>query len=177
MMGFGVAGGLAAHLMGVLVGGICALLIGQSILGRGWPKAERPAGLYGYMVGYMGAFTAYGLLSNADVVLVKHYFPADQAGVFAKAAMVARIVLFLPAPVAAAMFPKVTSSGESSQASRRTLIKALMLVGLMVGLMFYMGLVTLPRVAVIFVVPAASDWARPVPLIVATAGVAEAQVT
>jgi glycosyltransferase involved in cell wall biosynthesis/O-antigen/teichoic acid export membrane protein len=131
--GLGVAGGLTAHLVGVMAGGAGALLIVRSILGRGWPKAERPVGLYRYLGGYMGAFAAYGLLSNADVVLVKHYFTADQAGLFAKAAMVARIVFFLPAPVAAAMFPKVTSVGESSQASRRTLFKALVLAGGIVG--------------------------------------------
>ena len=39
------------------------------------------------------------------------------------------------------------------------------------------GLVTLPRAAVIFVVPVASEWARPVLLMVATEGLAEAQVT
>jgi O-antigen/teichoic acid export membrane protein len=133
MVGFGVPGGLAAHLLGVLFGGVGALLIGRSMLGREWPKAERPVGLYRYMLGYMGAFAAYGFLANADVVLVKHYFPAEQAGLFAKAAMVARIVFFLPVPVASAMFPKVTSVGESSKASRRTLLKALALAGLIVG--------------------------------------------
>ncbi len=39
------------------------------------------------------------------------------------------------------------------------------------------GLVTPPRAAVIFVVPVASDWARPVLLMVATEVVADAQVT
>ena len=39
------------------------------------------------------------------------------------------------------------------------------------------GLVTFPKVAVMFVVPVASDWARPLPLIVATDGVADAQAT
>lgn len=133
LIGLGVTGGFSAHLAGMAVGGVCAVLIVRSILGRGWPKAERPAGFYRYMWGYMGAFAAYGILSNVDVVLVKHYFSAEQAGVFAKAAMVARIIFFLPTPVAGAMFPKVTSAGESTAASRRTLLKALILAGLIVG--------------------------------------------
>jgi glycosyltransferase involved in cell wall biosynthesis/O-antigen/teichoic acid export membrane protein len=131
--GFGVAGGLSAHLVGVLLGGVFALLICSSMLGQARPRVERPAGFYGYMGRYMFAFAAYGVLSNADVVLVKHYFQADQAGLFAKAAMVARIIFFLPTPVAGAMFPKVTSAGESSQANRRTLFKALVLAGSIVG--------------------------------------------
>ena len=131
--GFSVSGGLAAHLAGVVLGGGGALLICRSMLGGAWPKAQRPAGIYGYMLKYLGAFAAYGLLANADVVLVKHYFSADRAGLFAKAAMVARMVFFLPVPVATALFPKVTSEGDTSQASRRTLLKALALAGLIAG--------------------------------------------
>jgi len=83
----------------------------------------------------MMAFTAYGVLSSADVLLVKHYFLPEQAGIFSKAAMVARMVLFLPGPVCAAMFPKVTSVGESSSATRHTLFKAMVVTGLIMAAM------------------------------------------
>jgi O-antigen/teichoic acid export membrane protein len=85
------------------------------------------------MGGYMAAYAGYAVLSNADVVLVKHYFDAMQAGAFAKAAMVARIVFFLPLPVAAALFPKVASGGETSYASGRTLLKGVLLMGVIVA--------------------------------------------
>ena len=54
--------------------------------------------------------------------------------------MVARMVFFLPGPVCTAMFPKVTSVGESSPATRRTLYKAMVVTGLIVA---SMGLVCL----------------------------------
>ncbi len=82
-----------------------------------------------YMGGYMAAFTGYAVLSNADLILVKHYFDGPQAGAYAKAAMVARIVFFLPQPVAMALFPKVVSGGETSYASGRILFKAVLLMG------------------------------------------------
>jgi O-antigen/teichoic acid export membrane protein len=133
LMGLGAVGALSAHMLGILVSVILSFVICGSLLGKGLPKPERPPGIYVYMRGYLLTFGAYGVLSSADVLLVKSYFPPEQAGIFAMAATVARMVFFLPGPVAAAMFPKVTSAGESSAASRRTLLKAIIVSGLMVA--------------------------------------------
>ena len=47
--------------------------------------------------------------------------------------MWARMAFFLPGPVCSAMFPKVTSVGESSRANYRTLMKAMILTALLGG--------------------------------------------
>ena len=133
LLGLGAAGALGAHMAGLLAAGIFSMVICVSLLGRGWGAVERPAGIYSYMGGYMAAYAAYGILASADVLLVKYFFSGEQAGIFAKAAMVARIVFYLPGPVGQAMFPKVTSTGDSSAASRRTLEKALVVAGAMVA--------------------------------------------
>jgi O-antigen/teichoic acid export membrane protein len=130
--GGAVAGALTGQLVGALLGTVLSFAVCGRLLTRGWPRGERPVGMYAYMGRYMAAFAGLAVLSNADMVLVKHYFDPEQAGAFAKAAMAARIIFFLPQPIAAAMFPKVTSAGEASYASWRTLSKALVLVGLMV---------------------------------------------
>ena len=133
-VGFGANGALVAHVATGLATAVVSMVICKSMLGRGWGVApDRPAGFYSYMTGFLVASAAYGVLSMCDLLLVKYYFPPEQAGVFAKAAMVARIVFFLPGPVAAAMFPKVTSTGDSSMATRRTLRKAIVVSGLMVA--------------------------------------------
>jgi len=85
--------------------------------------------VYGYFVMYMLALGAYGILANADMVFVKRFFDEALAGRFAAAVMPARIVYFLPLPVAYAMFPKIVSSGLSSAPDMRILIKALFMVG------------------------------------------------
>lgn len=135
LVGLGAAGGLTAHALGILLSVVLSLVICGSLLGRTKVTLERPAGIYAYMGGYMAAFTAYGVLSGADLLLVKYYFTPEEAGIFSKAAMVARMVFFLPGPVCSAMFPKVTSSGESSGATRRTLYKAMVVTGLIVASM------------------------------------------
>lgn len=133
LLGLGAVGALTAHMVGLLVSMLLSMAICFSLLGKGLMKPERPAGLYSYMSGFMVTSVALGVLTSADVLLVKYYFSPDQAGIFAKAAMVARIVFFLPGPVAQAMFPKVTSTGESSPASQKTLYKAIVVTGLIVA--------------------------------------------
>ena len=139
LLGLGAVGGLTAHALGIVVSVLLSLVICGVLLGRARISLERPAGIYAYIGGYMAAFTAYGVLSGADLLLVKYYFSPEQAGIFSKAAMVARMVFFLPGPVCSAMFPKVTSAGESSGATRRTLYKAMVVTGLIatsMGLVF-----------------------------------------
>ncbi len=116
-----LAAGLAVTMWGVHV-----------VLGRLWARPARPSGIYAYCGRYLLALTGYSILINADVILAKKFFDPVQAGLFAKAAILARVAFFLPLPVAGAMFPKVVSGGESSAASWHTLLKALALVSLLV---------------------------------------------
>ena len=66
---------------------------------------------------------------NADVVMVKHFFPdANEAGLFARAATIGRTMVFLTMPIAMAMFPKVTSTGSTDAHNWKTLISAILYV-------------------------------------------------
>jgi len=133
LLGLGAIGGLTANMAGLLASVVFSMAVCVSLLGRGRVSMERPAGLYSYMGGYMATVAAFGVLTSADVLLVKYFFSPQEAGVFSKAAMWARMAFFLPGPVCSAMFPKVTSEGGSSRASYRTLMKAMALTGLIGG--------------------------------------------
>ena len=90
-------------------------LEGVDRLGFGLLRGVGPAGrgLHG-TAGYLGRsfamLMAFSLLMMMDVLLVKHYVPGE-AESFARAATVARAIIFLPMPIALAMFPKVVSRG------------------------------------------------------------------
>jgi len=56
---------------------------------------------------------AYATLMTADVILVKHLIPQEDA--FAYAATLGRMTVFLSSTIVIAMFPKVTSSGHITQ--------------------------------------------------------------
>jgi len=136
-----------------LVAGVVLVLVGMGALGAVWGNTvatflslavaagamrlllvrehvsrHRERGMYPYFAGYMLALAGYGVLANADTVLVKRLFDAADAGSYAVAAMVARTVFYLPLPIALVMFPKVVSGGTTDASSRRVLLKSLVLV-------------------------------------------------
>lgn len=90
-----------------------------------------PAG-WGYALRSLGVLAAVGILMNADVILAKRYLDPALAGPFARAATLARAIVFLPAPIALALFPRVVSSGILRHGDRHMLQHAAGLVALMV---------------------------------------------
>ena len=49
-------------------------------------------------------------LANIDLILVKHYFSAEQAGIYASVAVLGRSIFYLPGIIVMAMFPIVSES-------------------------------------------------------------------
>ncbi len=124
--------GLTAHAISI---GFAIVLTASGVwaVTRGaTTRAAAPRGVSHYFLSSLLLLGSFGVLMNCDVMLVRHYHP-DLAGHFSWAATIGRSVIFLPMPIAMAMFPKVISTGGSSQASRSTLLKALGLVGGMIG--------------------------------------------
>ena len=83
------------------------------------------------------ALSGFGLLMNADLLLVKHFFSPELAGTYAKAGIIGRTVVFLPMPIASALFPKVVSEGGMSRVDLQALIHAasysILIIGVCIG--------------------------------------------
>jgi O-antigen/teichoic acid export membrane protein len=73
-------------------------------------------------------FVGQVILSNLDILLVKHFFPAAEAGIYAAVALVGRVVFMLSWSVVSSMFP-VTASHTHRQGGRSVLYTGLLLVG------------------------------------------------
>jgi hypothetical protein len=73
-------------------------------------------------------FIGQVILSNLDILLVKHYFPPSEAGIYAAVAMVGRVVFMLSWSVVSSMFP-VSASHTHRQGGRSVLYTGLLLVG------------------------------------------------
>ncbi len=131
--GGAAAGALLGHTTAMLLMSLIGFVGFAQVLGPRSAEAVRPPGFYRYCLRYAIAYAGYAILMNADLVLAKHFFSPEDAGRYAVVAMVGRIILFLPQPIVMAMFPKVVSHGGVSQADWRTLTKALLLAGLMIG--------------------------------------------
>ena len=124
---------VAAQGLGVLaVLGLCLWATAGMRLPKGG-AGVRPHETYRYLGSALVCLAGYAMLMNLDTTMAKHFFDAETAGRFAKAATIARTAVFLPVPVAAALFPKVTTAGEMTDESWRLLGRAMAFAGLLIA--------------------------------------------
>jgi O-antigen/teichoic acid export membrane protein len=71
-------------------------------------------------------FIGQVIINNVDILMVKHYFAPDAAGIYAAVALVGRLLYFATWSVTSAMFPISAGSPESD--SRRVLVVPLLFV-------------------------------------------------
>ncbi len=132
---------LSAHAIGALAGvlagaaGLAVFLRRDSAatdISEPCPPERSASGGAAYLIKSLIVLLSYSVLMTADISMVKHFFEPGEAGVFARAATVGRSIIFLPMPVAMAMFPKVVSDGATSDCDRQTLRRAFACVFLII---------------------------------------------
>jgi O-antigen/teichoic acid export membrane protein len=142
LLGWGVLGALGAVAISCFVTAFLSFTMliscmqnGKELLHAG-PNHEEVKGfsvsevyLYFFPVGTV--LLCFTVLTNVDVILVKHFFPPIEAGYYSIAQMVGKIILFLPFPVATVMFPKLFSSGDQEKKKLSILGISLMMAGIL----------------------------------------------
>jgi O-antigen/teichoic acid export membrane protein len=78
-------------------------------------------------------FAGQVILSNLDILLVKHFFPPSEAGIYAAVALVGRVVFMVSWSVVSSMFP-VSASHTKPAGGRPVLYTGLLLVGTVTSL-------------------------------------------
>jgi O-antigen/teichoic acid export membrane protein len=126
--GLGTIGALSAQILAVGAVAVLGFIVLRGIFKTLNDDPTPAPHLFGSFIKNYYIFVGYSVLAFADPVLAKHYLDPHHAGTFAKAAMLARVVMFLPQPVFAAMFSKVISCGEEDLTNERTLKRTLVLV-------------------------------------------------
>ncbi|MDA3873795.1 MAG: oligosaccharide flippase family protein [Kiritimatiellae bacterium] len=135
LLGFKAAGwALFAHLIGMLA----ALAWSGGILLRRLPSEENAspspaAPILIQSLATMPILLAFSFLMTADVILVRKYFSTELSGYFAQSATIARMILWLPLPIAQVMFPKVVPNGNDTQLQRYTFRKAMAYPQFLIG--------------------------------------------
>ena len=86
-------------------------------------------------------FSGQVLINNCDIVLVKHYFLPQAAGLYAAVAMVGRVIYAFSSAVVNSMFPLVAGTSEEERKDLKVIATSLLLVltigaGLALGLRF-----------------------------------------
>lgn len=68
------------------------------------------------------------LLYSVDVVLVKHFFPEYEAGLYSAASVVGKVIVFASSPIISVMFPLVSESYTKKEDFKRLFSLALLLI-------------------------------------------------
>jgi O-antigen/teichoic acid export membrane protein len=133
--GFGINGVIAANAaaMAIAYFAIAPKLVPKEAAVSGIPSAfseVRQA-----LVFYSGQV----LINNSDIVLVKHFFAPEAAGLYAAIAMVGRVTFAFSSAVVNSMFPVVAGSGKDERKNLSLISTALLLV-LAIGVLLAVGL-------------------------------------
>jgi O-antigen/teichoic acid export membrane protein len=110
-LGLGVYGGLLPFPLAYFIVFLITLLLLKDLSTAGNQKCE-VSGLFSYTGLTFLAILSFAVLTNIDVILVKHYLTPEGAGNYSAISVLGRIALYAPAGVAIAMFPKTSSLFE-----------------------------------------------------------------
>jgi O-antigen/teichoic acid export membrane protein len=88
-------------------------------------------------------FSGQALINNCDIVLVKHFFPAGIAGIYAAIAMIGRVIFSFSSAVVNTTFPLVAGTREEERKDLRVIATSLLLV-LAGGTALALGLLIAP---------------------------------
>ncbi|HET8667624.1 MAG TPA: oligosaccharide flippase family protein, partial [Terriglobales bacterium] len=88
-------------------------------------------------------FVGQVIINNIDILLVKHFFPSDLAGVYAAVALVGRVLYFFSWSVVSAMFP--ISAGAKHQDESVSVIVVPLVLVLVLSVVFTLGLNMFPE--------------------------------
>ena len=115
LLGYKVFGAMTALLMGVLAAFLVSVFSLRGYLNgkRGLRPDVKP--LFSYSIPVFIQGLALTSMYSTDLLLVKHFFSAESAGVYASTAILGRIVFFGASPITNVMFPIVArkhSHGE-----------------------------------------------------------------
>ncbi len=146
-VGFGVMGAMSALAVSTFV----ALVLSATMLVSALPRpcasvSESPhltsddsdpemnfSEVYRYFCAAATVLLCFMILTNLDVVLVKHFFRPAEAGYYCIAQMVGKLIIFLPVAVTLVMLPKTSELHAQGKATSHLLKKSLLYVAALCG--------------------------------------------
>jgi O-antigen/teichoic acid export membrane protein len=148
VLGFGTLGAVVAVMLSPLVAYLQSIYLLRR-LGPPPKVVERVEGIGRYALMAAAAGIGVNYLITVDTLLAKHFLGAAEAGLYAAASVLARVVYFLGLTVAAVMFPEVATLHARNEAHFHVVDRSLLLVAgvgavLILAYLFVPGLVLLP---------------------------------
>ena len=124
LLGTGVIGVIAANAVAMAISWAA---IHPKLTGHA-PNPIRFRGAFRELSQAMVFFAGQVLINNYSIVLVKHYFLATEAGLYAAVAMVGRVIFLVCSAVVNSMFPLVAGTTAAERKNHTVLATSLLLV-------------------------------------------------
>ncbi len=146
-VGYGVMGAMSALAISIVATIILVFIILASVLPKTSTSSPDVSPLepnntnteinfteiHSYFYAVTIVLLCFMILTNIDVVLVKHYFQPMEAGYYSIAQMVGKIILFLPVAITLVMFPLTSELHAQTKETSHLLKKSLLYVGVLCG--------------------------------------------
>jgi len=123
-LGLGVQGVIAANAAAIAV----AYLAAAPKLAAAVPHELHIPDAFREALQAIVFFAGQALINNCDIVLVKHFFPSTEAGLYAAVALVGRVIFAFSSAVVNTMFPLVAGTRDEERKGHRVLLTSLLLV-------------------------------------------------
>lgn len=134
-MGFGVLGAVAA-ISGSVIAAYLLPDAARELRGVAGRAIVPPLG---ETVQAIVFFVGQVIISNIDILMVKHFFPPDLAGLYAAIALVGRLLYFGAWSIVSVMFPVSAGTSEERQTPALLALPLLMVTGMSAAFVLFLG--------------------------------------
>lgn len=125
--GLGLNGAVASVGVATIIVFGATLYLLRPYLAKKAGGAERhTVSIISYGVPVLLATLAFTILTNIDLIMVKHFFAPEEAGLYSALSVLGKAVLYLPAALVLALFPMVAEAHSRSQDTFKLLEKGLL---------------------------------------------------
>lgn len=148
-LGFGINGAIVAIVIGLTIAYLLSFIPLRTIL-KEQPKEKKvalPDEVKQFSSIALVAFLLSTVLMNIDILLVKHFLPAQEAGLYTALSNIGKIVLFVSAPVIGVMFPMISDLQGREKKHYHILMLSFILVAT-IGFIGVAGYYLLPELVV-----------------------------
>lgn len=121
LLGYGIYGAFAAVVVaGLLVVAGTTYHLRRRLASGGSPRPGRVEfdSVYSFLSPAILAGFCLTVPANVDVIFVRHAVTGSQAGLYVAAAVLGKMLLFLPMGISKALFPKITAAEATEEATR-----------------------------------------------------------
>lgn len=131
-LGFGINGAIVTYLVSFSLSVIIGIIVLRKFLFSSTSKDTKI--MYKQLVSYgiPSAIVVFSLNSfvSTDVILVKHLFSEQQAGLYAGLSLIGRVIFYATAPIGTVMFPVLVNRFNTKKRLNHILFYSVALVGL-----------------------------------------------